>query len=74
METTFPTKVKIAVLNPNEWHGEQLAWINANNGQIVTGKMENWDEFRPDNAPLVLYEDEYEVVESTTEPPDFAKT
>ena len=65
-ETTFPIKVRVVMEADGGWSDELLAWIKAHQNKVVTGKMVCWDEFRPDGVPLILYADEYEVVESTT--------
>ncbi len=76
-ETRFPTKVRVVIAAEGGRNPEQLAWIKANQGKVVSGKMVCWDTFRPDAAPVVLHADEYEVIESTTEwrdSPEYARS
>lgn len=63
---SYPTKVRVTIRNPEEWtnDGPRTAWVAENNGKTVEGRMAGYDLFRPKDAPVVLYEDEYEVVES----------
>ncbi len=51
--------------NSLDWNEVQQKWMSENSGKVVEGVFQEINgspAFRPDGAPMVLFEDEYEII------------
>ena len=60
-------RVLMDIENLSGWTPEQAKWLVDHHNKVVEGKLTDDDHFRPNDSPVALYADEYELIEKGTE-------